>query len=81
MRTITVKNIPDDLYERLRKSAADNRRSMNSEVIVCIEHAVHSRKVGTPDDALMKARDLRQKTARHVVTDAEFTRMKVTGRQ
>jgi len=81
MRTITVKNIPDDLYERLRKTAADNRRSMNSEVIVCIERAVHSRKQGTPDDILAKARELRQKTARQVATDAEFTRMKVTGRQ
>ena len=81
MRTMTVKNIPDDLYERLRKSAADNRRSMNSEVIVCIERAVHSRKLGTPDDIVAKARELRQKTTRHVVTDAEFTRMKVTGRQ
>jgi len=45
MRTITVKNIPLELYERLKMSATENRRSINSEIIVCIERGVHSRKV------------------------------------
>ena len=40
MATITVKNIPDDLYERLKQAARAHRRSINSEVIVCIERAV-----------------------------------------
>ena len=37
MATVTVKNIPDDLYARLKAAAARNRRSINSEMIVCIE--------------------------------------------
>ena len=37
MPTITVKNIPEDLYARLKAYAAANRRSVNSQVIVCIE--------------------------------------------
>ena len=37
MATVTVKNIPDDLYARLKAAAAKNRRSINSEIIVCIE--------------------------------------------
>jgi hypothetical protein len=45
MPTITVKNIPPDLYQRLKQSAEANRRSINSEVIVCIEKAVCSRKL------------------------------------
>ena len=34
---LTLKNIPDQLYERLRRTATMNRRSLNSEVIVCLE--------------------------------------------
>jgi hypothetical protein len=33
--TITLKNIPDEVYERLKASAEANRRSLNSEAIVC----------------------------------------------
>ena len=44
MPTITVKNIPTDLYELLKQSAAANRRSINSEIITCIERAVSGRK-------------------------------------
>lgn len=39
MKTITVKNIPDNLYDRLRQSAEENHRSINSEIILCIERS------------------------------------------
>lgn len=39
-KTLTLKNIPDDIYERLKLSAEANRRSMNSEAIVCMETAL-----------------------------------------
>jgi plasmid stability protein len=45
MANITVKNIPDDLYENLKHYAAVNHRSLNNEIIVCIEKAVKSRKI------------------------------------
>lgn len=35
--TLTLKNIPDEVYERLKASAAAHRRSLNSEAIVCLE--------------------------------------------
>lgn len=35
--TLTLKNIPDEIYERLRQSADLHRRSLNSEAIVCLE--------------------------------------------
>jgi plasmid stability protein len=35
--TLTLKNIPDDIYERLKVAAAAHRRSLNSEAIVCLE--------------------------------------------
>jgi len=42
MPTITLKGLPDALYERLKLQAAANRRSLNSEVLVCLEQAVAS---------------------------------------
>ena len=35
--TLTLKNIPDEVYERLKASAEAHRRSLNSEAIVCLE--------------------------------------------
>ena len=42
--TITLKGIPDDVYQRLKQSADANRRSVNSEVIVCLETQLLPRK-------------------------------------
>lgn len=35
--SITLKNIPEVLYQRLKASAERNRRSLNSEMLVCLE--------------------------------------------
>ena len=79
MATITVKNIPDELYARLKSVAGTNRRSINSEIIVCIENAVASRRINL-DDALKNARQLRQLTAGHLISDEEFNQAKAEGR-
>lgn len=49
MATVTVKNIPDDLYARLKAEAARNRRSINSEMIVCIEENLMHRRLSAGD--------------------------------
>lgn len=80
MATITVKNIPDDLYERLKLAAELNRRSINSEIIMCIERAIGSQKVN-PETLLINARQLREKTADYVISDEEFNQAKNLGRK
>jgi plasmid stability protein len=47
MPTITVKNIPDELYARLKAAAASNRRSINNEIISRIERSLSSHRVTT----------------------------------
>lgn len=79
MPTITVKNIPSELYEQLKQSAKANRRSINSEIIICIERTVRSRR-RTPTQTLTRARALRQKTNDHPITDHEFNQAKFAGR-
>lgn len=56
MATITVKNIPNDLYVKLKATAAFNRRSINSEVIYCIENMIKSRKIN-PNEFIEQIND------------------------
>ena len=79
MATVTVKNIPDELYDRLKSVAEINRRSINSEIIMCIENAVVSRRINFVE-VLENARQLRQLTAGHLISDEEFNQAKAEGR-
>lgn len=53
MATLTIKGLPDGLYERLRRRAADQRRSINREAILCLEQALQEPR---PDPAEILAR-------------------------
>jgi antitoxin FitA len=56
--TLTLKNIPDEVYERLKSAAAHNRRSLNREAIVVLETALSPGHVQAPE-RLARARALR----------------------
>jgi plasmid stability protein len=60
MPSITVKNIPEEIYDRVREQAKAHHRSINSEIIACLEQTVKSQQVST-DDILQEARRLRKK--------------------
>ncbi|MAT99870.1 MAG: hypothetical protein CL608_22235 [Anaerolineaceae bacterium] len=78
MATMTIKNIPDELYEELKQRAAANRRSINNEVIVLIERAVKYQ-VQDPNEVLERVRVLREKLDLYVTED-EITAAKNEGR-
>jgi antitoxin FitA len=80
MSSITVKNIPDDLYERLRQSAAANHRSINKEIIACIEAAVCGRSKMDVETILAHARRLREQIGTLPITDEELTKAKQASR-
>jgi plasmid stability protein len=56
--TLTLKNVPDEVYERLKQSAAAHRRSINSEAIVCLESVLLPGRVAV-SERLARARALR----------------------
>ncbi len=63
MAILTIRNVPDDLYARLKARAADQRRSLNGEVIECLRIALNT---GTPrasNDFVARARVHRQRLA------------------
>ncbi len=58
MPALTIKNIPDDLYEQLKLKAELHRRSINSEVLVYLEQALRPNKI-TPAERLNRIEQLR----------------------
>jgi len=49
MHSITIKNIPSELYEKLKIKAQRNRRSINNEVIHCIDRSLRSCRVNAEE--------------------------------
>ena len=56
--TLTLKNIPDEVYERLKAAAEMHRRSLNSEAIVCLETVLTPTRI-SPSERIARARQLR----------------------
>ena len=58
MASITVKKIPEKLYDKLKATASINRRSINNEMIHCLEMVLMPKRT-TVSDRIQKARELR----------------------
>jgi antitoxin FitA len=75
MPTLTIRNVPDHLYEQLKQSAMQHHRSINSEVLVCLE-----RYLITPERSkaatLARIRQLREKTSDHILTKEELEQLR-----
>ena len=78
MATLTIKNVPDEVYEKLKAAAKANRRSINNEIIVIIEQAVWSQKMDV-EEQLAQTRLLREQLPLYV-TDKELDQAKNEGR-
>lgn len=79
MATLTVKNIPDALHQRLKERAKQHRRSINSEVIVCLEQVLGSAPVDRTA-LLASIRARRQTMSRVYLTDEDLRAAKNEGR-
>ncbi|MFZ0240989.1 MAG: Arc family DNA-binding protein [Desulfobacterales bacterium] len=77
--TITIKNIPHDLYELIKRNAAEHRRSINKEVIAIFENALRPKNID-PEDFLVTVRKMREKTHRMELTDRMINNAKHQGR-
>ena len=66
--TITVKNIPQVLYEKLKSRADRNHRSINREIIAIFDEVLTVKSI-KPEDMLASARALREKTKEFHLTE------------
>ena len=77
--TLTLKNIPDEVYELLKASAAAHRRSLNREAIVCLESVLMPGRM-TVDERLARARALRSALPQAVFQPEDIDAWKRQGR-
>jgi plasmid stability protein len=80
MATLTIKNIPDAVYEQLKQRAARHRRSINSEIIVCLEKVLGSSRPVDPATFLTSLRTLRESLSSVFVTEEDLRAAKEEGR-
>ena len=79
MANLTIKNIPEPLVEKLKTQAAAHRRSLNHEVIRCLECAAESVPL-EPENLIAKARAIRQTPAHTRLNDKSLRALKKEGR-
>lgn len=77
--TLTLKNIPEAVYEQLKLSAGIHHRSLNSEAIVCLEAQLLPVRL-TAGERLARARKLRAKLGTAYFDPKEIDAMKREGR-
>jgi antitoxin FitA len=79
MASLTIKSIPDELYEQLRQSANQHRRSLNSEAIACLRRVLRHSPTIDVEAFLAKARTHRKKTSKLLLTDSVLAKAKKEG--
>jgi len=78
--SLTLKSIPDELYERLKASAEAHRRSLNSEAIVCLESVLIPSRIPAAE-RLARARALRAELPKLKYRVKEIDAFKREGRR
>ena len=79
MPNMTIKGIPAELYKQLKQRAARHRRSLNSEVICCLEQVASLTRV-EPEAWLVNADRLRNRLRLPPVTEESLHEAKTIGR-
>jgi hypothetical protein len=79
MITLTIKGIPERIYRGLKKRAEAQRRSLNREIILCLERSVEVEPFD-PEEWLAKADRMRAKLGLRGLTDAQIRAEKRRGR-
>jgi antitoxin FitA len=80
MVTITIKNVPEQIYEQIKTRAKRNHRSINSEVLSILEQEFFLPPIDV-QATLEQARNVRELTANYTVTADEIEKMIDEGRE
>lgn len=77
---ITLKGIPEPLYERLKTSAEAHHRSLNSEVIACLEHVLQPQRIN-PQEHLRRLHEIHERMSERRFDHSAFDKLKRQGRR
>jgi len=79
MHNITLKNVPHDLYERIKSTAQENRRSINNEIINRLDDSLKSSRIDT-HTLITKLDDIHKKLNAPPLTEDMLRKAKEEGR-
>ncbi len=80
MATLTLKNVPEELVDRLKEEAKENRRSLNQEALSRLEGTIGRRKRSS-EEVIADLRRLHKRLgSRPIMTAALIDRAKREGR-
>ena len=79
MPALTIKNIPDTLYQQLKTAAELHRRSINSEVLIYLERALIASKT-SPTERLNRIEQLRATIKPNSITPEDIEQAINSGR-
>lgn len=79
MASLTIKNIPDELYEHLKQAANAHHRSINSELIHCLETTLLPTRISA-DELKDTARALRERATVPALDPDEINAARNEGR-
>ncbi len=79
MPAITLKNIPNDLYDQIKKSASMNYRSINGEILYRLHYSLGYEPID-PELLLQKIDRLQKKIILPKLTDKTLELAKTEGR-
>ncbi len=79
MPALTVKNIPEDLYNELKYVAEQHHRSINSEVIVCLKRTLFPEQISS-EERLHNIQALRSQITTDAISAEEITQAINDGR-
>ena len=61
-KTLSIKNVPNDLVDRLRRRARHNHRSLQGELLALLEESLGANEILTPGEVLARVRDMGLRT-------------------
>ena len=79
MPTYTLKDIPDELYDRIKESADLSRRSINSEILYRLERSLVSERID-PARILERIRARRERHDLPRIDEGEIRAAREAGR-
>jgi plasmid stability protein len=80
MVTITIKNIPEQVYARIKLQARNNHRSINGEILSILEQAISIPPIDV-QETLKRARKVRELTSDYIITVDEIEKLIREGRK
>lgn len=80
MASITLKGVPDDVYDEIRRSAELHRRSITQEILFRLERSLAERPIDV-DDFLKRVDRLRMQAQIGPVTEAGLKKAREAGRR